>query len=146
MRRPGRRIKTTERVLLSAGFQDRGAVLHAGAMSLDPAVTNAEHYKVIFENDKVRVLEYNDRPGDRTTPHEHPDSVMYTLSSFRRRLVSGDMEREVELSSGTVGWLPAQQHHGENIGETPTHVIFVEMKTATGWGDEPSAADGLGPE
>ena len=115
-------------------------------MSLDPAVTNAEHYKVIFENDKVRVLEYNDQPGDRTTPHEHPDSVMYTLSSFRRRLVMGDMQREVELDSGTVGWLPAQQHHGENIGETPTHVIFVELKAASGEGDEPSDAHGLGPQ
>jgi hypothetical protein len=24
--------------------------------------------------------------------------------------------------------LPAQQHHGENIGDTPTHVLFVELK------------------
>ena len=97
-------------------------------MSLDPAITNPEHYKVVFENDKVRVLEYTDQPGDETTPHEHPDSLMYTLSSFRRRLVSGDMQREVELEAGTVGWLPAQQHHGVNIGQTPTRVIFVELK------------------
>ncbi len=44
-------------------------------------VTNAEHYKVVFENDRVRVLEHSDRPGDATTPHQHPDSVMHTLSS-----------------------------------------------------------------
>lgn len=97
-------------------------------MSLDPALTNPEHYKVVFENDRVRVLEYTDQPGDVTTPHSHPDSVMYTLSSFRRRLVSGDVQREVELEAGTVGWLPAQQHHGENIGDTATHVLFVELK------------------
>jgi hypothetical protein len=101
-------------------------------MSLDPAVSNPEHYKVVFENERVRVLEYNDEPGEQTTPHLHPDSVMYTLSSFRRRLVSGDTQREVELSAGTVGWLPAQEHHGENIGETPTHVIFVELKDGVG--------------
>jgi beta-alanine degradation protein BauB len=101
-------------------------------MSLDPAVSNPEHYKVVFENERVRVLEYNDAPGQRTTPHVHPDSVMYTLSSFRRRLVSGDTQREVELTAGTVGWLPAQEHHGENIGETPTHVIFVELKDGAG--------------
>lgn len=115
-------------------------------MSLDPAVTNPDHYTVIFENDKVRVLEYTDQPGDVTTPHEHPDSVMYTLSSFRRRLDSGDVQREVELGAGTVGWLPAQQHHGENIGETPTHVIFLELKEATSGSRETSAADGLGPQ
>lgn len=97
-------------------------------MSLDPAISNPEHYKVVFENERVRVLEYTDTPGDRTTPHQHPDSVMYTLSSFRRRLVSGDAQRDVELHAGTVGWLPAQEHHGENIGETATHVIFIELK------------------
>jgi len=97
-------------------------------MTLDPAVTNPEHYKVVFENDHVRVLEYRDHPGESTTPHQHPDSVMYTLSSFRRRLVSGDVRREVELQAGVVGWLPAQEHHGENIGDTPTHVLFVELK------------------
>jgi beta-alanine degradation protein BauB len=121
-------------------------VQHAGGMSLDPAETNPDHYKVIFENDKVRVLEYTDQPGDRTTPHEHPDSVMYTLSSFRRRLVSGEMQRDVEIDTGTVGWLPAQQHQGENIGETPTHVLFVELKSATSDFDEPLAADRLGPQ
>lgn len=78
-----------------------------------------------------RLLEYLDQPGTVTTPHEHPDSVMYTLSSFRRRLVQGDEQREVEIEAGTVGWLPAQQHHGENIGDTPTHAIFVELKAST---------------
>ena len=110
-------------------------------MSLDPAETNPDHYKVIFENDRVRVLEYLDQPGTVTTPHEHPDSVMYTLSSFRRRLVQGDEQREVELQAGTVGWLPAQQHHGENIGDTATHAIFVELKSSTA----PTGEGTLGP-
>ena len=51
-------------------------------MTNDPTITNPDKYKVIFENDKVRVLEYTDKPGDKTTPHAHPDSVMITLSSF----------------------------------------------------------------
>ncbi len=111
-------------------------------MSMDPVVTNPDHYKVVFENDSVRVLEYLDSPGDRTTPHEHPDSVMYTLSSFRRRLYSGDAHRDVELAAGTAGWLPAQQHAGENIGDTETRVIFVELKSVA----ERAAADrSLGP-
>lgn len=112
-------------------------------MSLDPIVSNPDHYKVVFENERVRVLEYQDRPGERTTPHAHPDSVMYTLSAFRRRLVSGDVQREVDLDAGTVSWLPAQEHHGENIGETPTHVIFVELK---GTGGVAATTAGIGPE
>jgi hypothetical protein len=104
--------------------------------------TNPRHYSVVFENERVRVLEYLDQPGDRTTPHEHPDSVMHTLSSFRRRLSSGGQHRDVEMAAGTTGWLPAQQHFGENIGDTPTHVLFVELKK-----DAHGAAPGpaLGP-
>jgi hypothetical protein len=112
-------------------------------MSFDPVESNAAHYNVIFENERVRVLEYTDQPGDQTTIHAHPDSVMYTLSSFRRRLVSGGEEREVALEARSVGWLPAQQHHGENIGDTPTHVIFVELKEPSG--SRPGTST-LGPE
>ena len=110
-------------------------------MTLDPVVTNPDHYKVVFENERVRVLEYTDKPGDETTPHAHPDSVMHTLSSFRRRLSSGGVQRDVEIAAGTIGWLPAQEHSGLNTGDTDTHVIFVELK-------EPAAPGGgtaLGP-
>ena len=97
-------------------------------MSLDPIETNPESYKVIFENALVRVLEYMDKPGHLTKPHQHPDSFMYTLSSFRRRLHSDTGQMDVDISAGTAGWLPAQKHAGENIGDTDTHVIFVELK------------------
>jgi quercetin dioxygenase-like cupin family protein len=108
----------------------------------DPAVTDPEHYRVVFENDRVRVLEYTDSPGDRTHPHRHPDSVMHTLSSFRRRLFSGNQQRDVEIAAGFTGWLPAQEHSGENIGATGTHVLFVELKD----GSPGAAGDGrLGP-
>jgi len=107
-------------------------------MSLDPTVTDPDKYKAIFENDRVRVLEYRvleyrvleykDKPGDYTARHRDPDSVMYTLSWSRRRLVHGDRAVDVEIGAGRVGWLDAQEHHGENIGETDSHVLFIELK------------------
>jgi len=108
----------------------------------DPVESNPSLYKVVFENERVRVLEYHDRPGDRTTPHTHPDSVMVTLSGFDRRLSVGDQVREVSLVPGQAAWLPAQTHAGENIGSSETHVMFIELK-------EPGPADGeaaLGPQ
>ena len=63
----------------------------------DPIQTNPELYHVLFENERVRVLEYLDHPGDRTSPHSHPDSVMVTLGSFTRRLWSGNREVELDL-------------------------------------------------
>lgn len=112
-------------------------------MSTDPTVTNPDLYQVVMENERVRVLEYRDRPGDRTTPHAHPDSVMITLSSFRRRLINGDDAVDVDLEPGLVRWLGAQSHAGENIGDTETHVIFVELKESAD-GDRAANTE-LGP-
>jgi quercetin dioxygenase-like cupin family protein len=97
-------------------------------MSGDPTQTDPGKYKVVFENERVRVLEYRDEPGDRTSPHRHPDSVMYTLSGFERRLVRGEQSRDVRMEPGRVNWLAAQEHSGENIGSTATHALFVELK------------------
>lgn len=111
-------------------------------MTADPADTNPDLYRVVFENERVRVLEYLDRPGDRTAPHRHPDSVMVTLSSFSRRISASGREVRVDLPAGQVRWLSAQEHSGENVGTTPTHSIFVELKEPGG----AVAGAALGPE
>ena len=109
---------------------------------IDPVETNPDFYHVLFENDRVRVLEYADSPGDRTEPHSHPDSVMVTLSDFSRRLWTGDREVELALTAGQVRWLDAQEHSGMNIGQTPTHSVFIELKEASANG---TVSGALGP-
>ncbi len=99
-------------------------------MAADPVFTDPDKYQVIFENDRVRVLEYRDLPGDKTLPHQHPDSVMYTLSGFQRRLHAGQGARDVVMEAGRAHWRPAQTHAGENTDTIPTHVLFVELKDA----------------
>lgn len=108
----------------------------------DPTVSDPDKYRVVFENDAVRVLEYRDQPGARTSSHDHPDSVMITFAGFDRRLTSGGQSVEVTLAPHEVRWLAAQTHLGENVGQTPTHAIFVELK-----GRREATADGasLGP-
>ena len=94
----------------------------------DPVVTDPNLYSVLFENERVRVLQYHDRPGDRTHPHRHPDSVMVTLSGFQRRVSSGDRQADIELPAAHARWVGAQEHAGENIGSTETHAVFIELK------------------
>lgn len=107
-------------------------------MGLDPTVTNPAFCTVLFENDRVRVLKYSDSPADATTVHEHPDSVMVTLSSFRRRLVHGDssatsrsprVRRTGCPLSGTVARTSATQRHtrsslepGSDGSTSPTRI------------------------
>jgi quercetin dioxygenase-like cupin family protein len=109
----------------------------------DPTCTDPDKYRPIFENDTVRVLEYRDTPGARTQPHRHPDSVMYTLSAFERRLHVADGTRDVSMEPGHAFWLPAQTHAGENIGDTDTHVIFVELKSSA---SAPTPSATVGPD
>ena len=70
---------------------------------LDPVVTDPQFYSVVFENERVRVLEYRDGPGDRTSMHSHPDMVIIPLATFRRRLSVGDRTVEVEKTALDAG-------------------------------------------
>jgi hypothetical protein len=42
----------------------------------------------------------------------------------------------------------AQRHHGENIGDTPTRVVFVELKEASATAVDSTAVteEGVGPQ
>jgi hypothetical protein len=48
----------------------------------------------------------------------------------------------VVTNPNLASWLPAQEHAGHNIGDTPTHVIFVELKDSAA---RPPSAGALGP-
>ena len=92
-------------------------------------VTDSDKYKLVFENDRVRVIDYKDKPGDKTKLHHHLDSVLCMLSAFRRRLTFDNGKSVVvDIKGGEVAWNDEQSHIGENIGETNSHVLFVELK------------------
>jgi hypothetical protein len=105
-------------------------VMSAARNILPHAVTtDPDKYKVIFENDRVRVIDYKDKPGDKTKLHHHPDAVLYLLSAFKRKLTFDNGKSVVvDIKGGEVVWNDEQSHIGENIGETNTHVLFVELK------------------
>lgn len=108
-----------------AGLVAISSVAHAQ----DPVHTDGDKYRVKVENERVRVLEYKDRPGEKTHEHRHPAFVLVALSAFRRKLTLPDGKAMVrEFKAGDVFWSDAQTHIGENIGDTDTHVIMIEMK------------------
>lgn len=101
----------------------------AGAQ--DAAVTDPDKYRVLLENEQVRVLSYRDQPGEYTHEHRHPAFVVVALAPFQRQLKLPDgkvMRREFQ--AGDVMYSAAQTHIGENVGSTPTQVVMVELKRA----------------
>jgi hypothetical protein len=99
------------------------------SIMLDAVETDGDKYSVVLENERVRVLKYHDKPGDGTLQHAHPDYVLYAESSFKRRLTFPDgRKQEVDVKVGSVFWMKGHTHMGENIGNTNTEVIIVELK------------------
>lgn len=99
------------------------------AMAQDPLVTDGDKYKLKFENDRVRVLEYRDKPGEKTNQHYHRSFVLYALGPFKRTITLPDGKVLTrEFKAGDVLYSDAQTHIGANVGDTPTNVIIVEFK------------------
>jgi hypothetical protein len=95
----------------------------------DPVETDGDRYRVLLENERVRVLSYADRPGDRTHPHRHPPFVLVALAPFQRRIVLADgTERTRQFRAGEVIYSEGELHTGINVGDTPTQVVIVELK------------------
>lgn len=107
------------------------AAFATSTFAQDAVQTDGDKYTVILENECVRVLDYRDRPGEKTHQHKHPAFVLYALSPFKRTLTLPDGKVIArEFKSGDVMWSEAQTHIGENVGQTPTHVVIVELKKA----------------
>lgn len=97
---------------------------------IDDAVKNApQHYRTRIENDRVRVLEYRSRPGEKSALHSHPDSVVYSLNAATMLLLGPDGASEtIALQPGEVIWQRETTHALENIGATEAHLLVIELK------------------
>jgi quinol monooxygenase YgiN/quercetin dioxygenase-like cupin family protein len=109
-------------------------------MAQDPVPRYPENYKVIVENDRVRVLDFRLRKGDTEEFHMHPAHVLYVLAPFKIMFkLPGGRTAVREAKAGDVLLSDAVAHSPTNIGDTDAHGILVELKGQT---VQPAAADG----
>lgn len=97
----------------------------------DAALAAPEAYRVVFENERVRVLELRMEPGDQTKPHGHPDMVVVMVEGGTFRFGgphSSSTPAELEIPNGTSSYQPADQHTTENIGSRAVHGFLIELK------------------
>ena len=97
---------------------------------VEDAVEVAPHvYRVIMENDRVRVLDTTMKPGDTTAMHSHPAVVAYAISGGKFKFTSPDgQSMEMEVPAGHAMYMDASEHATENVGTTEGHIILVELK------------------
>ena len=93
------------------------------------AISVAPHnYKTIFENDRVRLLEYRGKAGDKTEMHSHPDVLAYPMIAAKVKFTFPNGQSfEAELQPGEAMFQEAHEHSTEVLGGD-THVLLFELK------------------
>lgn len=97
--------------------------------SRDAVDAAPEVYRILLENDRVRVLEVTGVPGIASPMHAHPDSVMHAINAADIQVTGADGESQrVEIPAGATFWNPATEHSVENVGSETVRFIRVELK------------------
>ncbi len=107
---------------------------------LDAVAAAPKSHNILFENDKIRVLEVVIAPGEKEPPHSHRwPSVMMVDGAARIRYYNADGKQVFETPKDrkpTATVRPEQMgpeglHAVENIDTVPFHAIRVEFKCPT---------------
>lgn len=106
------------------------------AQAQDAARVQPRAYKVVLENDRLRVLEFNSRPGMGICGngmHSHPPHLSAALSPAKARVRLPDGKTIVaENRLGDVWWSEAETHEVENITGSNVRALIVELKPPSG--------------
>lgn len=108
-----------------------GVGLLAGSVATaqDPVRVDPKHYKVEFENDRVRVLRITYPPHEKSVMHHHPANVAVFLTNGLSRFTTPDGKtQDSPVKAGSVQWSEAAEHLPENVGDKPFELIVVELK------------------
>ena len=100
------------------------------AFAQDCVKVDPNHYKLISENARVRVLRIHYGPHEKSVMHSHPDSVVTFLSDARVKFTMPDgTTREQTIKAGDAMFTPAETHLPENLGDTAMDGVLVELKS-----------------
>lgn len=82
-----------------------------------------------MENDRVRVLDFRFKPGQKAEMHIHPDHIVYALTDYTLILTHPDgTSKEGSVKAGQTFWMIAGAHMAQNIGKTDGHALVIELK------------------
>jgi hypothetical protein len=102
------------------------------ARAQDAFKVNPRSYKVMFENDKMRVLEYiagPNLPVCGVGKHSHPQHLTMQLTDAKVKVTGADGKTFVaDAKAGDMFWSPAETHTTENVTGTTVRAYIVEFK------------------
>jgi hypothetical protein len=103
---------------------------------LDAVLVAPDHHSVLFENERVRILDTRLAAGHCTPIHAHEwPAALYVLSwsDFLRRDEQGtvlvDSRERPAPALGSGLWIEQLPPHSvENIGTADLHIVAIEVK------------------
>jgi len=96
---------------------------------IDPVGVSPDLYKVLLENEYVRVVQYSINPGQRDQIHTHPAKVSYVLRGGTLRINFGDTSFVSEDQAGEATFRGAvPRHYATNVGATPVSIVLIEPR------------------
>jgi hypothetical protein len=103
------------------------------AEAQDAATVLPQSYRVALDNDTLRVLEFNSRPGMGVCGnglHSHPAhlTVLLSAGAVRIKTPDGKVVEQQGVPAGTVFWSEAETHVVENISGRTIRTLIVEVK------------------
>jgi len=124
-------MKTSWVVTGLCGGMLAGMALWSVADEAPPSYTaSPEVYKVLAENDEMRVVLATWPAGYKDKSHSHPRAAFYTTKDCHARITTPDgAVKEVNNKAGSARINPAVKSHTfDNIGKTECQQVFVELK------------------
>jgi quercetin dioxygenase-like cupin family protein len=99
------------------------------AASEDSVRADPRHYRVEFQNDRVRVLLVHYGPNERSVMHAHPANVTVFLTDSDARFAFPDGTTvPARFTAGQAEWANKGSHRTENTGAKPLDVIMIELR------------------
>jgi len=99
---------------------------------VDGLTSSPANFKLLLENDHVRVLQYTLLPGALDHWHTHPPRVGYVLSGAKIRVTEADGSHEdYDEKTGDTYWGDfSPLHDTRNLDTKPYIALLVEVKDA----------------
>jgi hypothetical protein len=86
-------------------------------------------YKLVLDNDRVRVFQANFKPGDKVAMRNYPSHLVYPLTDGTLIFVpAGRTGYEVNFKTGEALWFPPLARATENDSDKEVRLLVVELK------------------
>ena len=104
-----------------------GLMASSYAFAADICSVAPKNCKVLKETDKIRVIEFTAKKGDKIGMHSHPTMVVYIQKEGKTKFTLADgTTKETDGKVGDVLINPPVTHSQEHL--TDTRALLVEIK------------------